>query len=52
MENTIIIHGTFGSDFNLAVWQFWFQSPNLMYANTNYSQVLINVYSKLSHSPN
>ena len=31
------ICSTFGGDFNLAVWQFWLQSPNLMYTNTTYN---------------
>ena len=30
---------TFGRDFNLAVWQFWIRSPNLMYTNTAYNHV-------------
>ena len=33
------IYSTFGSDFNLVVWQFWLRSPNLMYANTTYNHV-------------
>ena len=28
------IRGTFGGNFNLAVWRLWLRSPNLMYANT------------------
>ena len=31
---TYRIHGTFGSDFNMVVWQFWLQLPNLMHTNT------------------
>ena len=30
------VRGTFGGDFNLAVWGFWLQSPSLMYAHTTY----------------
>ena len=36
---TYCICGTFDGDFNLAVWWFWLQSPNLMYANTTYNHV-------------
>ena len=35
----ICIRDIFGSDFNLAVWQFWLWSPSLMYTNTNYTYV-------------
>ena len=35
------IRSTFGSDFNLAVWQFWIQSLNLMYANTKLHVLII-----------
>ena len=36
---TYCICGTLDGDFNLAVWQFWLQSPNLMYTNTTYNHV-------------
>ena len=34
------IRGTFIGDFNFAVWQIWLQLPNLMSANTDYSQTI------------
>ena len=30
------MQGTIGGDFNLAVWQFWLQTPNLMYTSTSH----------------
>ena len=32
--------GTFGIDFNLAVWRIRLQSPNFMSTNTDYSQTI------------
>ena len=39
-KNKYRIHGTFGGDLNLAVWQIWFQSPNFMSANSDYNQTI------------
>ena len=36
MHSAYCIHGTFGRDFNLAV---WLQLPNLIYANTTYNHM-------------
>ena len=39
MVHVYHIHSTFGGDFNLMVWQFWLQLPNLMYVNTTHKHV-------------
>ena len=33
------IHGTLGNNFNIVVWWFWLQLPNLMYTNTTYNHM-------------
>ena len=50
--------GTFGGDFNFAVWQIWLPFPNLMHANTIYKHVYyekctlnITPFSKLKCPP-
>ena len=39
MVHVYHIRSTFGGDFNLVVWWFWLQLPNLMYINTTYNHV-------------
>ena len=44
---------TWCGDFNLAVWQFWFRLPNLMYTNTTYNHVYFEImYTQYHRSTN